>query len=72
MTEVQKPSAVYEDNQGTIFLANNRQVGMHTNHIDICHRFMWDTVEDKDMNINYIRSEENPVDITTKNCSEAD
>ena len=37
MTEVQKPSVVYEENKEEIFLANNIQVGMCTNHIDICH-----------------------------------
>ena len=30
MTEVENPSVVYEDNQGIIFLAKNRQVGIRT------------------------------------------
>ena len=40
MNEVQKPSVTYDDNQGEIFLTNNRQVGMHTKHIDIRQNFM--------------------------------
>ena len=56
MTKVQNPSIIYEDNQGTIFLANNRQVGICTKHIDICHHFLWDIVEDKYIGIKYIRS----------------
>ena len=72
MTEVQKPSVVYEENKGEIFLANNIQVGMCTNHIDICHNFMRDMVEEKYMDIKYIRSKENPADIMTKNFSETD
>ena len=72
MTEVQKPSVVYEDNQGEIFLASNRQVGMHTKHIGICHYFLRGLVEYKYMGINYIRTEENPADIMTKNFSESD
>ena len=42
MTEVKKPSVIYEDNQGAIFLAKNRQVGIRTKHIDIRHHFLWD------------------------------
>ena len=54
INELWKPAVVYEDNQGAIFLANNRQVGMRTKHINICHHFMGGVVEDKDMDINYI------------------
>ena len=71
MTEVQKPSVVYEDNQGEIFLVNNRQVDMHTKHINICHHFMRDMAEDKDIDIQYIRSEDNPSDIMTRNTPKA-
>ena len=39
MTEVQKLEFVYKDYQGEIFVANNRQVGMHTRYIDIRHHF---------------------------------
>ena len=56
MTKVKNTSIIYEDNQGTIFLANNRQVGICTKHIDICHHFLWDIVEDKYIDIKYIRS----------------
>ena len=38
--EVQKPSVIYEDKQGTIILPNNRQVGMRIKHIFICHHFL--------------------------------
>ena len=37
MNEVQKTSVIYEDNQCAILLANDRQEGMRTKHIDICH-----------------------------------
>ena len=63
MTEVQKPSVVYEENQGYILLAKNRQVGMHTKHIDIIHHFLIHMVEYKYLDVNYIKSEEKPADI---------
>ena len=73
ITRVKNPSFIYEDNQGAIFLANNsRQVGICTKHIDICHHFLWDMVEEKDIDIQYILSEGNPADIMTKNTLKAD
>ena len=72
MTKVQKPSVIFEDNQGAIFLVKNRQVGICKKHIDISHHFLRDMVEHKDIDIHYIRSEDNPADIMTKNTSEAD
>ena len=72
MTEVQKPSVIYEDNQGVIFLAKNRQVDICTKDIYIRHHFLQDMVEDKDIDVQYIRNEDNPADIMTKNTSEAD
>ena len=59
--------STYKDNQGTIFLAKNRRVGICTKHIDICHHFLWNIVEDKDIDIKYIRSEDNPAYIRTNN-----
>ena len=47
---------VYEDNQGDIFLAENRKIGMHTKHINIYQHFLRETAEKKDMDIKYIRS----------------
>ena len=70
MTKVENISAIYEDNQGGIFLAKNRHVGIHTNHIDISHHFLREMVEEKDIDIQYIRSEENPYDIMNNNTPE--
>ena len=72
MTEVKNPSVIYDDNQGAIFLEKSRQVGIRTKHIDICHHFLHDMVEDKDIDIHYIRSEYKPEDIMKKNTSETD
>ena len=48
-----------------------RQVDIRTKHIDIHHHSLRDMVEEKYIDIQYIRSEENPVDIMTNNTSEA-
>ena len=68
---MQKPSVIYKYNQGVNFLEKNTQVGIITKHIDIRHNFLRDMVEDKDIDIQYIRSEEKLADIMTKNTPEA-
>ena len=72
ITKVHKPSVVYKDNQVSIFLANNSQVVMRTKHIGIRHQFMTDMIDGKYIGIKYIRIEEKPADIMTKNGSESD
>ena len=54
---MKNPSVVYETNQGESLPALKRQVGMRTKHIDICHNFMGYMIEDKYIEIVYIRSE---------------
>ena len=67
MTKVQKTSVIYEGNQGIIFLEKNRQVRICTKHVDICHHFLRDVVEEKDIGIQYIQSEDNPAGIMARN-----
>ena len=71
-SEVQKPKKIYKDSQGDIFLASNKQVGMHTKNIDICHHFLRYTVEENYIGIKFISSKEKPEEIISKNCYEAD
>ena len=49
---------MYEGNIGEIFLGRNRQSGMRTKHIEIHYHFLRDMVEDKYIEIKYIRNEE--------------
>ena len=65
----QLPGIIYEDNEGAIFLAKNQQVSMRTKHIDVRYHFIRDLVQEKMLNIVYVRSEENYADIMTKNVS---
>ena len=45
ITEVKNLCVIYEDNQGAIFLAKNRQVGIFTNKIDIRNHFLREMVK---------------------------
>ena len=72
MNKFQKPSVIYEDKKGSILLAKNRQVLIRTKKIDIHHNFLRVIVEDNDIDVQFIRSEDNPAHIMTNNTPEAD
>jgi hypothetical protein len=61
------PAVICEDNTGAIFLATNSQVGMRTKHIDVRYHFLRDKVEGGEVVFIYVRSENNPSDLLTKN-----
>ena len=66
-----RPSIIYGDNMGAIFLARNMAVGQRTKHIDIRTKFITNLVETKQIEMEHIRSESNPADAASKNCKEA-
>ena len=65
-----KPAKIFEDNTGTTFLVKNQQVGARTKHIDVRHQFIRGPLQDKTLEISFIRSENNYADIMTKNVLE--
>ena len=65
-----KPATIYEDNTGAIFLANNRQVGARTKHIDVREHHIRELIDNGSLEIEHIRTENNPADLCTKNVSE--
>jgi hypothetical protein len=67
ITGEMKTAIIYEDNLGAIFLLKNQQISQRTKHIDIRHHYMRNLMEDKRIEVRFIRSEENAADIETKN-----
>jgi hypothetical protein len=63
------PSILYGDNTGAMFIAKNNQISTRTKHIDIRYRFMQQLTNDGTIEMRYIKSEDNPSDILSKNCS---
>ncbi|KAG7338674.1 hypothetical protein IV203_020704 [Nitzschia inconspicua] len=65
------PKKVFVDNIGAIHLANNASSGSRTKHIDTRLHFVRELTqgEDKLINIEFVRSEENQSDTFTKNTS---
>ena len=66
ITEFWKPEIMQEDNQGAIFLAKNRQVGMSTKHTNIRHHFMREIVEGRICISIILKIKLNSVEIMTK------
>ncbi|HEY9710756.1 MAG TPA: reverse transcriptase domain-containing protein, partial [Oculatellaceae cyanobacterium] len=64
-----KQGFIFNDNTGAIQLVKNRQVSPRTKHIDICHHFVRDLWEEKDMEIKYVNTEMNEADLCTKNVA---
>ena len=67
--EVELPITVHVDNVGAIWLSNNRTTSDRTKHIDIRASFVKEYQEDGKIIIKFVKSEENEVDIFTKNTT---
>ena len=57
------------DNIEAILLLDNTAVSQQKKHKDVHHHFICDYIEDKTVKIQFVDSEENPVDSFTKNLS---
>ena len=71
MNLLRTPGLIGEDNQGAIFLANNKQVSQRTKHIDIKYHFIREFITKKNGvqqgHVFKIDTKENTADIGTKN-----
>ena len=60
------PTILYVDNQSTISLAKNPVMHTRTKHIDIRHHFIRQHLDDKDIDLEYISTDDMIADIFTK------
>ena len=44
------------DNVGSVFLSGNTSASQQTKHIDVCHHFIRDYVEDRTVRIFFVRN----------------
>ncbi len=64
------PGILMEDNTGAIYLVKNQQISARTKHIDIRWHFIRELYDRKIVTVKFVRSEDNPSDICTKNTPE--
>ena len=57
------------DNQGSIFIATNAVQEKRTKHIDIRYHYIRQVVEQGEVTLYYVPSEQNPADMLTKNLA---
>lgn len=60
------PTMLYIDNQSTIKLIKNPEFHKRTEHIDIQYHFLREKYYDKELNIKYVKSEDQCADFLTK------
>ena len=65
--EVKKPVLVHLDNMGAIFMSENNSSGVRTRHIDTRYHFVGELVDEKIIEIVFVKMEENMADGFTKN-----
>ena len=65
-----KPSVIFEDNLGAIYLTKNSQISQRTKHIDVLHHFVRSMIENKTLDMKFVKSRLNASDIMTKNVTE--
>ncbi|KAJ2934251.1 hypothetical protein H1R20_g2855, partial [Candolleomyces eurysporus] len=63
---MQVPVPIYVDNQGAIFNASNPVQEHRTKHIDVRYHLIRQYVENEDVSLFYIPTDDNPADIFTK------
>jgi hypothetical protein len=63
------PIEINVDNVGAIYLAKNASTTTRTKHIDIRYYFIREHIDNGNINIMFVRSEDNTADIMTKNLS---
>jgi len=54
------------DNKATIFIGNNNMVNQKTKHIDIRYHYIRELIENKELNLKYMKSHDNLADGFTK------
>ena len=57
------------DNQGVITLSKDNKLHQCMKHINICYHFIHEAVEDGQIRMNYVPTDQNPADIFTKPLS---
>ena len=63
------PTLIYEDNQGTIALAENPEFHRRSKHIDIRYHWIRDAIAQKQITVDYVSTQEQAADGLTKALS---
>jgi hypothetical protein len=69
-TEIEYPIVINVDNQGAVFMANNRTTSQRTRHVDTRHHFVREYIEDGVVKVIYCNTNDNDADPYTKNVNE--
>ncbi|KAK2577970.1 hypothetical protein KPH14_012744 [Odynerus spinipes] len=62
----QRPVTIYCDNNGAICIAKNRIISPRTKHIDVRHHFIRENIENNEIVVNHIGTQDMIADLLTK------
>lgn len=66
LDDANKPVTIFSDSQSAIALAKNPVHHQRTKHIDIRHHFIREAIQNGQIEMKYVKTQENPADILTK------
>jgi hypothetical protein len=67
IVKVKYPITVFVDNVGAIFMLENVTATKQTQHVHTCYRFVYEEVEDGQIIVRFVITDENLADPYTKN-----
>ena len=69
--KIDLPMKLKMDNVGAIYMAKNQAPGQRSKHVDIRYNYVKELVENKELEVEFVKSENNLADIFTKNVRES-
>jgi hypothetical protein len=67
--KVEDPTPIFCDNQSAISMSKNPVFHGRSKHIELRHNYIRDMVQRKEINLEYIKTTEQPADVLTKAVS---
>jgi hypothetical protein len=64
---IEKPMTINVDNVGAIYMTNISSTSNRTKHVDIRYHFVREYIEDGEIKVVFVKSENNIADVFTKN-----
>ena len=69
--KVTRPMKIKTNNVGAMFTAETANATKRTRHVDVKYHYMRQEIENGDVELEFVRSEDNLADMFTKNVSKA-
>ena len=62
----ERPTVIFDDNQGCVALAKSTRESKRTKHIDVRYHFIRERIDSKELRVEYVPTEQQQADLLTK------